>query len=281
MKHIPRVNVDVRPLGEDAAVLITPNGRMFEIDRPAADVVRALEDLAATPPGASPPWPELAGLLASTGSLIEPPQPPVLLADADLHPIVTRLAAPGEQTHPMGGDVPLDRPLALLSTRFDPELLLRVDGQRTGPWTCFFLDQGKCYFGPAIEPGRTAPYRDLLTRRACVTQRPDLADALLQPSLTGGLRPPSPDVLTWLVSMFLVELRRWLAGEPCALAGNEVEVDPAGPQIRLHPFLPCRPARTRRSSTIASRVRTCCSTTASASWQPPGSSSTTRRSRGP
>ncbi|TYB57258.1 hypothetical protein FXF51_41320 [Nonomuraea sp. PA05] len=238
MKHIPRVNVDVRPLGEDATVLITPDGRMFEIERPAADVVRALEDLAATPPGASPPWPELTGLLVSTGSLVETPQAPVLLADADLHPIVTRLAAPAEQTHPIGGDVPLDRPLALLTTRFDPELLLRVDDQHTGPWTCFFLDQGKCYFGPAIEPGRTAPYRDLLTRRACVTQRPDLADALLHPSLTGGLRPPPPDVLTYLVSMFLVELRRWLAGEPCALAGNEVEVDPAGPGIRLHPFLP-------------------------------------------
>ncbi|MET8863790.1 YcaO-like family protein [Nonomuraea sp. NPDC004580] len=238
MKHIPRVNVDVRPLGEDATVLITPDGRMFEIERPAADVVRALEDLAATPPDATPPWPELAALLTSTGSLIETPRTPVLLADATLHPIVTRLALPGEQTLLLDGDVPLDRPLALLSTRFDPELLSQVDDRRSQPWTCFFLDQGRCYFGPAIEPGRTAPYRDLLTRRACVTQRPDLADALLSPSLTGGLRPPPPDVLTYLVAMFLVELRRWLAGEPCALAGNEIEVDPTGPQIRLHPLLP-------------------------------------------
>ncbi|MEU8403422.1 YcaO-like family protein [Nonomuraea sp. NPDC048892] len=288
MTHLPRVNVDVRPLGADAAVLITPDGRMFEIGRSAADVVRGLEDFAATPPSGSPPWPELAALLTSTGSLIETPQTPalpaepprnsvlptepprnsvppteppqtpvspdehpqtpvspadtsqapVLLADAVLRPIVAGLAAPDEQVLLLGDDLPPDRPLALLSTRFDPELLARADDRRTGAWSCFFLDRGRCYFGPAVEPGRTAPYRDLLTRRACVTQRPDLAEALLRPSLTGGLRPPPPDVLTWLVSMFLVELRRWLAGEPCALAGNEIEVDPAGPRIRLHPFLP-------------------------------------------
>ncbi|MEV0168431.1 ribosomal protein S12 methylthiotransferase accessory factor [Nonomuraea fuscirosea] len=260
MTHLPRVNVDVRALGADAAVLITPDGRMFEIGRPATEVVRALEDLAATSPDASPPWPELAALLTSTGSLIEPPAPfspaespptsappaetaqtsqaPVLLTDAALRPIVTALAAPGEQIGFLDDDVPHDRPMALLSTRFDPELLARVDDRRTGAWSCFFLDQGRCYFGPAVEPGRSAPYRDLLTRRACVTQRPDLAEALLRPSLTGGLRPPPPDVLTWLVSLFLAELRRWLAGEPCALAGNEIEVDPAGPEIRLHPFLP-------------------------------------------
>jgi ribosomal protein S12 methylthiotransferase accessory factor len=238
LDFIPTVNVDVRPLGEHAAVLITPDGRIFEIERPPADVVRALEEFAATPSGAPLPWPELADLLGSTGSLIETPRTPVLFADATLHPLVTGLLVPGEEVHLLDGEVPLDRPLALLTTRFDPELLLRVDDRRTGPWACFFLDQGNCYFGPAIEPGRTAPYRDLLTRRACVTQRPDLAEAFLEPSLTGGLRPPPPDVLTYLVSMFLVEVRRWLSGAPCALAGNEIEVDPAGPEIRLHPFLP-------------------------------------------
>lgn len=42
-------NVEVRPLGTGASVLITADGRLFEIDKPPDELLRALDDLVAHP----------------------------------------------------------------------------------------------------------------------------------------------------------------------------------------------------------------------------------------
>lgn len=252
-----RPDVEVRPLGPDGSVLITANGRLFEIDKPPDELLQALDDLAASP--GSPPWPELAALLRDTGSLAGPAAEPhpapsavrlVVLADPVLHDVTGRLAQPAEEVRvlPATPDelraeltAAADAPLVLLRDRFDPELLLTVDELRRAagaPWTQIHLDQARAFAGPAIEPGRTAGYRELLARRRCAVQRPEIAEALLRPPLAGPLRPPSADVLTWLVALFLTEVRSWLADRPCALVGNEIEIDPAALGMTLHPLLP-------------------------------------------
>ncbi|WP_166355678.1 YcaO-like family protein [Phytoactinopolyspora limicola] len=248
-----RLDVDVRPLGTGQSLLVTSSGRLFELDRPPAQLLDDLDELAASPD--QPPWPELAAVLRQAGALAQAAPArgaraePLLLADATLFEVVEQLAPHGE-LWPLAdtGDgiaaairAAGERPLLVLRDRFDPGLFTAVDEQRAasgGRWAPFHLDRGRAWLGPAVEPGPGADYRDLLMRRRCAAQRADIAAALLEPPLNGPLRPPDRMTLSWLVALFLGEVGRWLTGDPSSLVGNEIELDPAEPAIRVHPVLP-------------------------------------------
>jgi len=105
-------------------------------------------------------------------------------------------------------------------------------------WAAFVVDRGSGWLGPLVVPGRTADYRDLIDRRRCLVDDPELWPAHTAPPVWPAPELPPAAELTWMVSAMAVELTRWLAGAPCRLLSTEVEADPVTLTLTDHPILP-------------------------------------------
>lgn len=250
LPNVELPDVDLRPLRDGASLLVTPSGRVFDVDVPPVQLVHALGDLVARPE--DPSWPELADLLA----LEEPVRARrqthdiLLIVDTAFADAARRAASPDQQVHQLPSHVDdvtrlaagsADKILLVLRDRFDPALFTTIDDARAvadAPWLPVHLDHARAWVGPLIQPGVTASYRDLLARRWCAEQPREVADALFRPSVTGPLRPPAPATLAWLVALALDLAQRWAEGGPSPVVGNEVEVDPHRLAVVAHPVLP-------------------------------------------
>ncbi len=126
-------------------------------------------------------------------------------------------------------------------------------------WLSLRLAQGCAWLGPAIIPGHTAHYRDLLDRRAMAAESPVLHNALLAPprhlpnkDLSATLPPPSE--LAWIVALLFSELQRWIVGAPCRLISVELCADPLTYTQCCYPLLPS-PHQSRTNPLMISASR--------------------------
>ncbi|MEX5637118.1 YcaO-like family protein [Parafrankia sp. FMc2] len=198
-----------------------------------------------TPPGASASEASASGELPPVGSLL-------LVGEASLLESLAPLLDPTLPSVIQAG--PLPEPAEFLAriadpattlvvvarTRLDAPWLLAWDqaAQDGGVrWTQFHLDSGKAYFGPAILPGRTANYRDLLARRRCAVDEEEVFDALIAPPVGEIYLPPASE-LTWMLGSFAADLDRLLTGVTCRTLSTEVEADPVELGLVTHPVLP-------------------------------------------
>ncbi|GAB3754920.1 YcaO-like family protein [Microlunatus parietis] len=247
------LDVDLRPLGDSGSLLITATGRRFEVDRSPAELRAAIEAFLAAPD--DPPWPELAAVLRDSGGIVPANEDSgatatlTVLADPMLAPIATRLINEDESVAPLadscsGWPAALGStagPVVILLDQFDAERLASLDrscADTNLSWAPFHIDLRRGWAGPALGPGSSLTYPDVLTRRRCATQRRELGEALLSAPVLGPLRPPDSDAVTWMVAVFLAEARRWAAGRDSSLVGNELELDPHRPTVTPHPVLP-------------------------------------------
>ncbi|MEJ3742532.1 YcaO-like family protein [Actinomycetes bacterium KLBMP 9797] len=124
--------------------------------------------------------------------------------------------------------------------RIDADLLIWLNdlcAERGVRWSQFHLAQGHGFAGPAIVPGRTPDYRDLLARRLTAAERVELHEALLAAIAFGhGYLPPTAE-LVWMLSCFLIDLERDLVGAATA-SWAEMELDPVEMSVVRHPVLP-------------------------------------------
>lgn len=135
---------------------------------------------------------------------------------------------------------PADTVVVAVRDRFDGAWLTALDealDARRLRWTQFHLDAGRGFFGPAVVPRRTAGYRDLLARRRCAVDEPEIFDALVAPRVSAPYAPP-PAELSWMLSAFATDLERWIAGAPCLSLSTEVELDPVAMERHQHWVLP-------------------------------------------
>ncbi|MDP2711163.1 MAG: YcaO-like family protein [Solirubrobacteraceae bacterium] len=127
-----------------------------------------------------------------------------------------------------------------LRDRFDGPWLTALDAALDAArvrWTQFHVDAGRGFFGPAVVPRRTAGYRDLLARRRCAVDEPEIFDALTAPPVGARYEPPLAE-LSWMLAAFAADVERWVAGVDCLSLSTEVELDPVGMLIDQHWVLP-------------------------------------------
>jgi ribosomal protein S12 methylthiotransferase accessory factor len=105
------------------------------------------------------------------------------------------------------------------------------------PWSSFHLERGKGLLGPHIAPGHTANYRDLLMRRLTAGEYEQISRAELNAIPSMSYCPPEQELL-WMLSLWLIDLGRWLAGAPCRMLSVEAETDPVSYSVKWHPVLP-------------------------------------------
>lgn len=123
------------------------------------------------------------------------------------------------------------------------EWLNDLCAERGTRWSQFHVGEGKGWAGPAVRPGFTPDYRDLLGRRLTAADRLDVLEAMLSPTVDGAVYVPPETELRWMLSFLLIDLERWVAGAPDRTTWAEVELDPLGLQVVRHPVLqlPDRP----------------------------------------
>jgi ribosomal protein S12 methylthiotransferase accessory factor len=137
--------------------------------------------------------------------------------------------------------------IVLLALYFseDAEALTRIDEiceQRGIRWLSLRFAQDAAWLGPAIIPGQTANYRDLIDRRAMAADDRVMLRALLAPPLAPDSDTPralgSPPELTWVITLLITELQRWIAGASRRLLSAELHVDPLTQAQTSYPVLP-------------------------------------------
>lgn len=136
---------------------------------------------------------------------------------------------------------PHDLVLLSVRDRFDYEDLISLNdlGDQTGVrWSQFHVEQGRGWIGPAVIPGKTPDYRDLLGRRLAAAEDRAVFRALMSPPFFGARHMPPEPELVWMLSLLVVDITRWVAGAPCRSFLHEVEVDPVSLSVSAHPILP-------------------------------------------
>lgn len=134
--------------------------------------------------------------------------------------------------------------LLLFLERLNKTRLLEVDAlceQAQVRWASFHIEQGMGWLGPAIVPGRTANYHDLLVRRLSVAESIQTFEAETSAPVATGDEPVSllsRSEWTWMVAAFCVEIERWIVGAPCRLVSVEVQANPLTYQLNAYPVLP-------------------------------------------
>lgn len=128
-----------------------------------------------------------------------------------------------------------------LREHFDYDFLVWLNDfcdTRSIKWTQFHLDQGRGWLGPFIVPSFTSDYRDVLGRRLTAMRDPDYFKALTSPLLRRNPYLPPDQELVWMLSSFLIDIERWLAGASTITKWYEVEADPVSLKLVRHPVLP-------------------------------------------
>ncbi len=281
---------ELRPLGENATLILTPEGQMFAADVPPAvlgpllhrcDGTRTLAEILEGVPDPESCTAVLEAL-AATRSLSTGPSLPGEAAWARFDPEGLRPEAIADIHALLLGDPrlltlarahrllpdfvaatvvdqagleqalsecdPARALLVVLRDQIDTALLEHADAlcERAGVrWVQFHLDGGRGWLGPAVEPGFTASYRDLLARRRCVVggiaNEPETFRALTAAPIAAGALPQAllPETeQVWMLAVFFAEVERWLAGAPCRIVSVELEADPLALELRAYPVLP-------------------------------------------
>lgn len=134
-----------------------------------------------------------------------------------------------------------DSVAAVLLDRFDHATLAEVDQAcaKAGiTWSYFCFDTRRGRFGPHMRPGSGPSYADLHARRLAAAPDPAAVRALERSDGTRDAYLPPGTEIAWMLSAFLVDLERWLAGAPALGLWHEVEVDPVELAVDRHPVLP-------------------------------------------
>lgn len=131
--------------------------------------------------------------------------------------------------------------VVVLAEQMATALLLEINDlcQYAGVrWLAFHIEMTKAWLGPAILPGQSATYHDLLARRLCTMDDSEVFDALVtEPT------PPTKSCLTraelgWMMGVLVREVEAWRHDNPCCLVGVEWEADPTTLTLSPHPILP-------------------------------------------
>lgn len=269
------LDVDVRPLTAETSLLITATGRRFEVDRSSNELtaavatierslvrVRDQEDpfllslldvvekhgcLAEAQGGASRarsrgvfPGVHAKPILSDFVLLVEPQLRSVAAAVAKFSSQPWRMA-PSPDTADLQKTLNERSMVVTIDAHVDParlEYLERICLEAGAAWAQLHFEEGKAWMGPIISPARGVRYAEVMVRRRCAAADLAVVDAQLREPARGPLLVPSDCEVAWLLSLFLVEVDRWLIGSPSSLVGNELEADPVSSQLRLHPVLP-------------------------------------------
>lgn len=124
--------------------------------------------------------------------------------------------------------------------QFDRDLFLHLDRMceaHNVPWLPFYLDNGRAWIGPAIVPGRTVNYRDVVVRRKCAAEYLDVERARMQGAAREPYVPPGAELI-WLLSTYAAEAERFIAGATCQSLSAELEADPVSRTIKWYSVLP-------------------------------------------
>jgi ribosomal protein S12 methylthiotransferase accessory factor len=114
------------------------------------------------------------------------------------------------------------------------DVLCATSGVR---WVSFHLDHGVGWLGPAILPGFTANYRDVLARRRAAVEDVEQFAARTSPPLRDGFLPAETELVGMLATL-CIEIERWLVGAPCRLESVELEANPLTLECTSYPVLP-------------------------------------------
>ncbi|GAA1017390.1 hypothetical protein Aple_032930 [Acrocarpospora pleiomorpha] len=264
----PRVvSVELRSLGDEATLVTTPSGAVFEIAAPLpairelldrCDGSRSYDDLARQTPDPQA-YGELLAHLRETGCLGDDEGGATtgvrLLAVGDAalvelaaaHAALT-VATPGDLDAALAGSAPGTVAVVALRDRLDVAFLEWLNDLCAAAgvrWAQFHLDQGRGWAGPAVDPGSTPDYRDLLGRRITAAEQPEVEAALMAPAEYGHPALPDDGELRWMIAGFMVDVARWLDGGPARLPWGELELNPLTLESVRHPLLPLpdRPLR--------------------------------------
>lgn len=105
-------------------------------------------------------------------------------------------------------------------------------------WTQFHIDQGRGWLGPAIIPGQTSDYQDVLGRRLIAAENVEVFRALTSPTLHGQSYLPPMTEIVWMLAFLFTDIERWAAGASTQTLCFEVEMDPIAFTTTSHPVLP-------------------------------------------
>lgn len=102
------------------------------------------------------------------------------------------------------------------------------------PWSYLCYSDQRGWFGPHFSPAGGPSFDDLRGRRLAAA---DTADGWHRGGSGDGYLPPDLE-LAGLLSAFLADVERWLAGAPAHGTWHEVEIDTVGQVMARHPVLP-------------------------------------------
>lgn len=141
--------------------------------------------------------------------------------------------AAGLARHPRHGE----QMVLCLGDTFDRHALEDADAAcaRLGlPWSYLCYSDQRGWFGPHFSPAGGPSLGDLRARRLAAAGD---ADAWESGGSDDAYLPPDLE-LTTLISMFLVDIERWLADAPAQGTWHEVEIDTVRQAVERHPVLP-------------------------------------------
>lgn len=108
----------------------------------------------------------------------------------------------------------------------------------TMPRAFFYFDVSHGWFGPHVLPGRGPGFHDLYARRLAAAPDPGVLRARAEHTDHRDPYLPPPAEVSWMLSAFLVDVDRWLAGMPAKGHCHEVELDPVELTISRRRVLP-------------------------------------------
>jgi ribosomal protein S12 methylthiotransferase accessory factor len=140
-----------------------------------------------------------------------------------------------------------DRVILAVLDRSDRQALRTIEetcAASATPWSAFSFDASVGRFGPHVRPGHGPSWTDLYHRRLAAATDPAAVTAYLEGGDGRGSYLPPAAELAWMLSAYLVDVERWLAGAAALGDWSEVELDPIELTVTRRAVLPLpdRPA---------------------------------------
>lgn len=242
------VDVELYDLDHDLCFLVTPNGGQFYITAPApefrawtarCDGTRTRAELLA---GMAPDYAEVVDVLRLDGCMRPHADNGAERAARLARTTVLTTGSPelaGPLAHALGtagyarvAPAPEDLPAdpagdtVLVAAFGHPAYreLTRIDelcAERGLRWLPLRRERGRAVLGPAIIPGRTADFADVVARRLAAARDPRVVQALQAAPEPDGPRYRDGDA-RWVTAQLAAHLERWVADGDVA---GEVELD--------------------------------------------------------